>query len=323
MQCKNTLLRDTHIMTQLLRLKGCMPAFLAVLMAFFFSTTPAGARNDPGKEFAGLVQPGDQFGSFKKAADPEYYSPDTLFEYINGGAELFLAYGFIELMVRQFSEEGNPAHRVTLEIYNMGTVENAFGVSKAEQGGDPYTLPGGAEGQLGNGMLQFYKGAFYVNIFLPPTSKAFPAVAEEIGKTIESRIKGSFSKPDVFNLLPQLDRRAGSEQYTNKDFLGQPFFNRIASAHYAQGEKTYTVFLSVQPDTEAAGSLTKYKEYLMQENAYLGSLPGGMPGFAGRDPYYGSCAITIIKGRIAGVLSNPENAVSILQNMGGTIDEKK
>jgi hypothetical protein len=205
----------------------------------------------------------------------------------------------------------------------MGSVENAFGVSKAEQGGNPYALPGGAEGRLGNGMLQFYKSHFYVNIFLPPTSKAFPAVAEEIGKTIEGRIKGSFSRPDFFNLLPLHDRRAGSEQYTNKDFLGQPFFNRIASARYSQGEKAYTIFLSVKPDTEAAGSLDSYKAYLLQEDAYLGSLPDGMPGFAGRDPYYGNCAITIIKGRIAGVLSNPENAVSILQSMGGAIDEKK
>jgi len=319
-------------MTRAHRINGFAIALLLMSAMFFLSTlsvgsqntsAPAGARKGPGSELAGLVQPGDQFGSFKNAIEPEYYVPDTLFEYINGGAELFLAYGFVELMVTQFIEEGNPAHRVTLEIYNMGSVENAFGVSKAEQGGDPYTLPGGAEGRLGNGMLQFYKGPLYVNIFLPPTSKAFPAVAEQFGKTIESRIKGSFSRPDVFNLLPLPDRRAGSENYTNKDFLGQPFFTRIASAHYSQGEKTYTVFLSTKPDTEAAESLRKYKEYLIQEKAYLGELPDGMPGFAGRDPYYGNCAITIIKGRIAGVLSNPENAVSILQSMGGAIDEKK
>jgi hypothetical protein len=313
-------------------INGFAIALLLVSALFFLSSVsdgsqstsaPAGARKGPGSELVGLVQPADQFGGFKKAAEPEYYFPETLFDYIDGGAELFLAYGFVELMVTQFIEEGNPAHRVTLEIYNMGSVDNAFGVSKAEQGGDPYTLPGGAEGRLGNGMLQFYKGAFYINIFLPPTSKAFPAVAEEIGKTIEGRIKGRFARPDFFSLLPLSDRRAGSEQYTNKDFLGQPFFNRIASAHYSQGEKAYTIFLSVKPDTEAAGSLTKYKEYLMQENAYLGSLPGGMQGFAGRDPYYGNCTITIIKRRIAGVLSNPDNAVSILQSMGGAIDEKK
>ncbi len=310
-------------MTGIHRTNGFITALLLLFVVFFFSTTPAGARNGPGKELAGLVQPGDQFGGFKKAAESEYYFPDTLFEYINGGAELFLTYGFVALMVTQFIEKGNPAHRATLEIYNMGSIENAFGVSRTEEGGKPYKLPGGAEGSLGNGMLQFYKGCFYVKIFLPPTSKAFPAVAEHIGKTVEGRIKGGFARPDFFNLLPHSDRHTGSENYTSKDFLGQPFFNRIASARYARGENMYTVFLSTESDTNAAENLGKYKEYLIQENAYLSDLPGGMRGFTGRDPYYGNCAITIIKGRIAGVLSNPEHAVSILQSMGGRIDEKK
>ncbi len=319
-------------MTCMLRLKGLMTAIMGVAVLSFLITTPAHGQSTSSpvasskissRELADLVKSGDQFGNFKKAAEPEHYFPDTLFDYINGGAELFLAYGFVELMVTQFIEDGNPAHRATLEIYNMGTIENAFGVSKAEQGGDRYKLPGGAEGRLGHGMLQFYKGTFYVNIFLPPTSKAYPAVAEHIGTTIEERIKGSFSRPDFFVLMPMEHRVAGSENYTNKDFLGQPFFNRIASAQYAQDNETYTVFLSVTSDKEAAQSLKNYKEYLIQEQAYLGELPGGMRGFTGRDPYYGNCAVAIIKDRIAGVLSNPDGAAAILKSIQGGNDEKK
>ena len=319
-------------MTGIPRMKAFLPALLTVVMVFFLSIIPAGSQEtsphqasgkSPSRELADLVQTGDQFGSFKKVVAPEYYFPDTLFDYIDGGAELFLADGFVELMVAVFVEVGNPAHRATLEVYNMGTIENAYGVSRAEQGGDPYKLPGGAEGRLGNGMLQFYKDRFYINIFLPPTSKAFPAVAEQIGKTIEERIKGTFFRPDCFDLLPLQYRRAGSENYTNQDFLGQPFFNRIASAHYSQDNKTYTVFLSAAPDREAIESLKKYKAYLMQEQSYLGELQDGIQGFTGRDPYYGNCAVALIKGRIAGVLGNPDGAAAILKSMQGGNDEKK
>jgi len=313
-------------------MKAFLTALLTMVISFFLLIIPAGSQEaspqpasgkSPSRELADLVQTGDQFGSFKKAVAPEYYFPDTLFDYINGGAELFLAYGFAELMVAVFVEDGNPAHRATLEVYNMGTIENAYGVSRAEQGGDPYKLPGGAEGRLGNGMLQFYKDRFYVNIFLPPTSKAFPAVAEHIGTTIEGRIKGTFSRPDCFDLLPLQYRRAGSENYTNKDFLGQPFFYRIASAQYSQGNKTYTVFLSATPDSEAVESLKKYKDYLKQEQAYLGELQDGIRGIAGRDPYYGNCAVAVVKGRIAGVLGNPDGAAAILKSIQGGNDEKK
>jgi hypothetical protein len=280
-------------------------------------------RGIPSPALADLVKSGDQFGRFKMVAAPAHYFADTLFDYINGGAELFLAYGFVELLVAEFAEDGNPAHRATLEIYNMGTLDNAFGVFKAEQGGDRYQLPGGAEGRLGNGMLQFYKNTLYVKTFLPPTSQFYPAVTQLIGSAIEARIKGTFSRPAFFNLLPVQDRVADSESYTSKDFLGQPYFARIASAQYSRGGTTYKIFISIEPDKEAAQHLAHYKAHLLREKAYQGVLPGGIQGFAGQDPYYGHCVISVIKGRITGILDNPDNAVSILKSMGGKNDEKK
>jgi hypothetical protein len=319
-------------MTGAPRINGFVIALLLMSALFFLSirsagsqstSAPAGSRKGPGSELVGLVQPGDQFGSFKKAAEPEYYFPDTLFDYINGGAELFLAYGFVELLVAELVEDGNPDSRATLEIYNMGTLENAFGVFKAEQGGDPYKLPGGSDGRLGQGMLQFYKDKWYVKTFLPPASKYYPAVTQQIGTAIESRIKGTFSTPAFFKLLPVQDRVADSESYTSKDFLGQPYFARIASAQFLRGGKTYKIFISIEPDKEAAQHLAHYKAHLIQEKAYQGSLPGGIKGFAGQDPYYGHCVISVINGRITGVLDNPDDAVSILKSMGGKSDEKK
>jgi hypothetical protein len=313
-------------------MKGMLTAFPVLTAMFIFSSTPAGSQyvspqpdggTTPSRELAGLVQAGDQFGSFKKVAAPAHYSPDTLFDYIDGGAEVFLAYGFVELLVAELVEDGNPASRATLEIYNMGTLENAFGVFKAEQGGDPYTLPGGSEGRLGQGMLQFYKDKWYVKTFLPPASKYYPAVTQQIGTTLEARIKGTFSRPTFFKLLPVQDRVADSESYTSKDFLGQPYFARIASAQFSRGGKTYKIFISIEPDKEAAQNLAHYKAHLIQEKAYQGELPGGIQGFAGQDPYYGHCVISVINGRITGVLNNSDDAVSILKSMGGKNDEKK
>ena len=267
-----------------------------------------------------LFQTGDQFSGFKKVEGPTYYGPDKLFDYINGGAELFLAYGFSELLVVELAEDQKHTNRATLEIYNMETLENAFGVFKTEEGDEPYRLPGGAEGRMGNGLLQFYKGKFYVKVFLLPQSKAYRKVVEKIGKTVEERIKGTFSKPAFFDFLPVKDRIAGSENYTSKDFLGQPFFKGIASAQFMQEEKTYRVFLSVEPNREEAEeSFQKYREYLIGEKAYQGKLKGGTKGFVGKDPYYGNCVVSVIKGRIVGILGNPGNAVSLLKSIEGGI----
>ena len=310
-------------MTRILKLKWFLTLLLPVAVMFSFSLIYARSQGKsplierekfPSQELLDLFRTGDQFFGFKKVEGPNYYGPDKLFDYINGGAELFLAYGFLELLVVEFTRGQDQANRVTLEIYNMGTLENAFGIFKTEEGDEVCQLPGGAEGRIGNGLLQFYKRKYYVKVFLPPKSEAYPRAVKEIAKAIETRIKGDFSHPPFFNLFPMKYRVKGSENYTSKDFLGQPFFKGIASAQFKQGGKVYTVFISIKPDREEAeNGLQKYRKYLINEKAYRDELKGGMRGFIGNDPYYGFCSISVIRGRIVGVLGNLKDAISVLK----------
>ncbi len=45
------------------------------------------------------------------------------------------------------------------------------------------------------------------------------------------------------------------------------------------------------------------------------ALKGGIKGFVGNDPYYGDCVITVIKGRIVGILGNPGDAASLIKSI--------
>jgi hypothetical protein len=310
------------VVNRMTEVKRCVAALFSAVVVLSFSTiyaegqkesSPLNGGSFPSQELVNLFQKEDQFLGFKRVYGPTYYGFENLFNYINGGAELYLTYGFLELLVVEFDEDQDPVHRAVLEIYNMGTTENSFGVFKTEAGNKIFRLPGGTEGRLEYGLLQFYKGKFYVKIFLSPKSKAYPGVVKTIGTAVEARIKGAFSQPSFFALLPLEHRITGSEKYTSKDFLGYPFFKGIASADYKQGEKTYTLFVSVKPDREEAErSLQKYKEYLVNEKAYQDELKNGIKGFVGKDPYYGPCTISIIRGRIVGIFNYPENALSIL-----------
>jgi hypothetical protein len=40
-----------------------------------------------------------------------------------------------------------------------------------------------------------------------------------------------------------------------------------------------------------------------------------MRGFMGNDPYYGFCSLSVIRGRVVGVLGNPEDVVSVLKSI--------
>jgi len=312
------------VVNRALKIKWFLTSLLSVVVTFSFNTAYAGEQEKssligegfPSQELVSLFKKGDQIVGFRKIEGPTYYSPENLFDYINGGAELFLAYGFLELLVVELAEDRDRVDRATLEIYNMGTLRNAFGIFKTEAGDKVYRLPGGSEGRLEKGFLQFYKGKFYVKVFLSPQSRAYAGVVE-IGKTIEARIKGSFSQPAFFALFPVRYRITGSEKYTSKDFLGHPFFKGIASADFKQGGKTYTIFLSVTPHRgNAEKAFQKYREYLISEKAFQGELKDGIRGFIGKDPYYGPCSISVIDGRIVGILGSPKNAVSLLKSIG-------
>ncbi|MBU0985670.1 MAG: hypothetical protein KKH68_00325, partial [Proteobacteria bacterium] len=65
---------------------------------------------------------------WKLAEQPYRYIPPNLYEYINGAAEFFIAYGFTELAGANYAPVSGDKDTVTVDIYDMGNKLNAFGV---------------------------------------------------------------------------------------------------------------------------------------------------------------------------------------------------
>ena len=89
------------------------------------------------------------------------YNSRTLFDYIDGAAELYLAYGFQNLTVRRFETSSQPP--VTLEIYEMASSEDAYGVFSFERQGEAIGIGQGSEFE--GGLLRFWKGKYFVSIY--------------------------------------------------------------------------------------------------------------------------------------------------------------
>ena len=74
----------------------------------------------------GLKLPGDDFYPGWKATGPiDRYLQQDLYGHINGGAELFLEFGFDSLLVREYRHAGQ---EITLEVYCMERPESALGI---------------------------------------------------------------------------------------------------------------------------------------------------------------------------------------------------
>ncbi|MFH2065912.1 MAG: DUF6599 family protein [Pseudomonadota bacterium] len=77
----------------------------------------------PDREIVMPLPPG-----MKPLTPPEVFTPDTLYEKINGKAELYLSAGFRELRCRRIHPEQNPELWMEVFIYEMETASNAFSV---------------------------------------------------------------------------------------------------------------------------------------------------------------------------------------------------
>ena len=90
-----------------------------------------------------------EVGGWKWDGKDMKYNSRTLFDYIDGAAELYLAYGFQNLVVRRFEKPGQPS--IMAELYEMATSEDAYGVFSFEHQDEPVGIGQGSE--FGGGLL--------------------------------------------------------------------------------------------------------------------------------------------------------------------------
>jgi hypothetical protein len=106
---------------------------LAIWLCVAVSIAPADAANGPGLVVLPAVVEGWAWDG-----QEAHYDARTVFDYIDGAGELYLAYGFEQLAVRRLEKADQPP--LTIECYRMASAEGAFGVFSFE----PH--PGGRHG---------------------------------------------------------------------------------------------------------------------------------------------------------------------------------
>ena len=67
-----------------------------------------------------------EINGWQKSAETTLYTPKNLFEYINGGAELYISYSFKHVLAQKYTKADLP--EITVDVFDMGSSFNAFGV---------------------------------------------------------------------------------------------------------------------------------------------------------------------------------------------------
>ena len=130
------------------------------------------------------------------------FDRETIFDHINGGAELYLAYGFRQVRVRKYI--GGKEDEIVMDIYDMGSGPDAFGVFSSEC---EYGTAGIGQGsEYGGGLLRFWKGRYFVSILAMGESPEIEAVILKLGNLVAAAITSSGQEPPLLELLPAEDK---------------------------------------------------------------------------------------------------------------------
>jgi hypothetical protein len=123
------------------------------------------------------------------------FTNESLYGYIDGGAELYLEYGFDSLLVTDLTFKN---HDIKAEVYRMTDPAAAFGIFSVSR----FKCSPGKELTeffcRSTYQLQFCKGCFYVSIVNSNGTEAEQRIAETIASLLIDRIGGISFDPSFF-----------------------------------------------------------------------------------------------------------------------------
>ncbi|MBN2345305.1 MAG: hypothetical protein JXO51_02870 [Candidatus Aminicenantes bacterium] len=267
----------------------------------------------PGRDPAALFPELDGWG---KEGAVESFLPANLYEHINGAAENFLAYDFRRLDVQRYANDRK--QKLSAEIYEHGSVDDAFGIYASEKPLAGDFLDIGGEGYRELGVLNFIAGAYYVKLEAFDAGPDGASVLQDLARKIAGNLGGARALPSLLDAFPARGRIAHSERFLRQNFLGHDFLGPAFAADYElQGEKVRLFVIRTGNGDEARAMLQRYAAL---DKGFAGEIKPGSLIIA--DPYNGPLRL-VWQGRyVVGAIGAGEAAEAVavlLQEMAGSL----
>ncbi len=235
-----------------------------------------------------------QIKGWKTSGDIIIYRPANLWKYIDGAADSFINYDFQILKLREFRKNDVI---VTVDIYDMGSPINAFGIYSTERPDDAKPLAIGSEAVvIAPYSALMLKDRFYVKVMIQQGQLTVKD-GEEILKDVSASLPGTSEFPSELRMLPQKDMIPGTLKYITSGYMGLSEINNVVSADYrAPDGKGYRSFVIFTPKKDQADGTWKTLNEKWQKETQKDKTV-----LYREVPYEGFIGVVISNGMITGV----------------------
>ncbi|MDP4223677.1 MAG: hypothetical protein Q8868_10220 [Bacteroidota bacterium] len=181
-----------------------------------------------------------QLSGFRIRTDYPVYKPDNLWDFIDGAAEAYLSFDFVDLHVAEY-KKGKQVIKV--EIYRHKDHTMAFGIYSSERSPSFRFTSLGTQGYTQDGATNFFKGNYYVKIKTFSKKPRVLQAAETLAAKVAASLVGETTMPSVLELFPPEGKKANEEIYINTNVLGHSFLNNAFRADYEAGSDAFSVYM--------------------------------------------------------------------------------
>jgi hypothetical protein len=223
-----------------------------------------------------------------------HFTADNLFEYMDGNAEGYLLYGFVQMQGVTCQSGGDS---ILIDVFEMTDPDSAYGVFTANL--DPH-LPiekVGMGGQIVPRRALFCKDKYYVEL-AANTEKGQMTALQAFVREAEKRIPGRSTPPAAISWFPRAN--LGSVRLIPESVLGLRLLKRGFVAHYEQGQ----AFVVIEQSPESAAAVLSK---LRQRFGEVTAAQVADEAFQADDQYLGGLCM-FRKGRYIGGFANMPDA---------------
>jgi len=265
-----------------------------------------GSGEEPAVGVAGLAEllpTTSSMDGWQIADGPTEYDSEGLFEYLNGGAPLYLDFGFQGMVHVRYQLGDDSLSSVTLDVYDMGSDLGAFGLYRSGRPPGAEVRDWGAEGYRSGTVAAAWKGGVAIQAQADNDLPELIGAMENLVAQVASSFAGGTSLPQIIDLLPNDDLVPWSERIVAKDLMSHAFLPGGVVGAYEVAGYEGTLFFSELAGgpavTEAMAGLRAHHEQWGEIGDEIDSIGGG--GFRFSDPGLGSGAVVSTGFYVVGV----------------------
>ncbi|MDH3890385.1 MAG: hypothetical protein OEV49_04825 [candidate division Zixibacteria bacterium] len=169
-----------------------------VLSLAAVSATLLSVCSEPGEDMTSAIAPPNEIMGWRAADSVETYDRESIFDYINGAGEVYRSYAFQEVTVHRYTKPDAP--EITVEIFDMGSSDDAFGVfSYTRESEEPGI---GSAFERRGSVLCFWQDRYYVCVVAYKSSDDVKTAIDSLARAMAERLPPAGTIPALISLLP-------------------------------------------------------------------------------------------------------------------------